>query len=274
MQKKKKDLSFKFLKEALSFAQATCQEAGEKLAFYFRKNLAKKRGSSKEVKSIYDEILDRFLIKKITKKYPHHSILTEETGWLQKESDFLWIVDPIDGTSNFENHNPFFAISLALAFQGDLVLSCIEAPILKERFLALKNKGAFKIDLERNKKEKIKVSNLKDLKESYILFCEGGERERQRIVKAFSKFYPKVKELRKLGSAALETAWVATGRAEAYFTFKIRLWDIAGGFLLVKEAKGRVLDFKGGKVIFKQLLKDPLSNLDLVFTNSKVKVLL
>jgi len=183
--------------------------------------------------------VDRLIVEEIKRYYPHHSLLTEESGFLQGDPEWLWIVDSLDGTGDFANFNPFFSVCLALMHQSELILGAIYAPAIDEFYFAEKGQGAYLNGV------KIRVSDVSDLSQSYIFYCEGGERDRIRTIKLINSIYPLVTDMRKLGSAGLETSWVATGKGEAYFTTRIEPWDVAPGVLLVQEAGGKVSDFQG-----------------------------
>jgi myo-inositol-1(or 4)-monophosphatase len=221
--------------------QSLSRKAGDTLMKHFRQDwsLLKKRSSAKEITTIYDKEVDRLIIEEIKIHYPHHSLLTEESGFLQGDPDWLWIVDSLDGTGNFANFNPFFAVCLALMHKNELLLGTVYAPAIDEFYFAEKGQGAYLNGV------KIQVSDISDVNQSYILYCEGGEKDRERTGKLLHKVYPHVTDIRKLGSAGLETAWVAAGRREAYFTARISPWDVAPGVLLVQEAGGKVTDFRG-----------------------------
>lgn len=223
------------------FIQQIGKRAGEILlkGFKFRPGELRKRRKGKEVHTEYDFAVEDYLVDEIKRKYPDHSILGEERGEYKKESEFLWIIDPLDGTSNFLNYNPFFSVSIAVLKKNQLYLSYVYAPLLKEIYFAKKEAGAF-----RNGK-KIKISKISDFKKSYLCFCEGREDNKKRVAKIFHQIYPRILGIGKLGSAALECAWVASGRAEGYFSTKIAAWDVAAGALLVQEAGGRVTNFQG-----------------------------
>lgn len=247
------------IEEIINFAK----EAGDFLLMKFRKSKHNSREHGKDVKTIYDIASERLIRKTIRRKYPNHSILAEETGFTKKDEDYIWIVDPLDGTSNFINANPFFAISIAFAFKGNLELSVVYAPFLKELFFAERNKGAYSLDLLTNKKRRLKVSSTSELRNSYIVTCEGGEKNRERISEIRRRLSANALDVRKLGSGALECAWVACARSDAFITTKISPWDIAAGALLVKEADGEVLDFNGNEWNF-------LSTTDVIVTNGKL----
>jgi myo-inositol-1(or 4)-monophosphatase len=234
------------------------RKAGDTLVKRFRQDwaLLKERSTAKEAATRYDKEVDRLIVEEIKRHYPHHSLLTEESGLLRGDPDWLWIVDSLDGTGDFANFNPFFSICIALMHQGELLLGTIYAPAIDEFYFAEKGKGAY---LNR---VKIQVSDVSDLSQSYILYCEGGEKNRGRTGELLHKVYPLVTDIRKLGSAGLETAWVAAGKGEAYFSTSIEPWDVAPGVLLVQEAGGKISDFQGNPW-------QPQTN-DLLFSNKKL----
>ncbi len=240
------------------FIQSITKEAGKKLLQYFKKEnqLIRIRGTSKEIVTKYDQLTDRFLVQKIKREFPEHSILSEEGGIIRRKKEFLWIVDPLDGSGNFANKNPLFSVCVCLCLKNEPFLSAIYAPAINEFYYAKKSNGAYLNG------KKIKVSKINKLKESYIVYCEGNEKNKKRIAKIFFEIYPKVTDLRKIGSAGIESAWVAAGRVEGYYTTKIDPWDVAAGVLLVKEAGGEVSDFQGKPWKLKKS--------DLIFTNKKI----
>lgn len=223
------------------FAVQLARKAGAVLLEAFRRDPASifLRSTAKEAASSYDKLIDRLIIGEISTSYPRHSLLTEESGYHQAGDEWLWIVDSLDGTGNFSNHNPFFAVCIALMHRGELTLGMIHAPALDELYLAEKGKGSYLNGV------RLDVSTIGELTRSYIIFCEGGSKDRERTGCLLRNVYPRVTDIRKLGSAGLETAWVASGRGEAYFTTAIEPWDVAAGVLLVWEAGGAVSDFSG-----------------------------
>jgi myo-inositol-1(or 4)-monophosphatase len=238
--------------------ESLAREAGDTLMKHFHQDwaLLKKRGTAKEVATSYDKEVDRLIIEEIKKHYPRHSLLTEESGALHGDPDWLWIVDSLDGTGNFADFNPFFSVCLALMHQSELLLGAIYAPAIDEFYFAEKGQGAYLNGV------KIQVSDVSDLGQSYILYCEGGDKDRGRTGQLMYKVYPRVTDIRKLGSAGLETAWVAAGKGEAYFSTRIEPWDVAPGVLLVQEAGGKVSDFQGN-------LWKPQTG-DFLFSNKKL----
>jgi len=240
------------------FLENLIKRVGNRLRDYFRKDqkLIELRKSSKEAVTEYDKLSDKFIVDQIKKRYPDHNILSEEGGFKRGNSNYLWIVDSLDGTSNFANQNPLFSVCIALMRDNKLILGAVYAPIIGEFYIGEKGKGAFLNG------KRIRVSEISEIEKSYLIYCEGREKNRQRFAKIINKIYPMVTDVRKIGSAGLETSWVASGRAEAYFTTKIEPWDVAAGILLVQEAGGKISDFKGNSWQVKTS--------DLVFSNKKV----
>ncbi len=240
------------------FAVSVAKKAGAFLLRTFKKDvsLVKKRGTAKEVHLLQDVKSDKLIITKIQRKFPAHNILTEESGFIDKKGEYTWIIDPLDGSTNFARGNPFFAVSIALMKKKELLVGVVFAPFLKELYVAENGKGAYLNG------KRIHVSQINTLAKSYFVSCEGGDATNAPIAKINAKFHPLVKDMRKLGSAALESSSVACARSEAYLVRQISPWDVAAGVLLVKEAGGKVTDFEG------KPWKSLTSNV--VFSNGKV----
>ncbi|MFW6449835.1 MAG: inositol monophosphatase family protein [Nanoarchaeota archaeon] len=219
----------------------TAQKAGAYLFENFKKDkiLFNERAMSKEIVTKYDKESDRIIINEISKAFPGHNLLTEESGSIDNGSEYTWIVDSLDGTGNFAAGNPFFSVSIALQHKEDIILGVIYAPFLQELYLAETGKGAFLND------KQIRVSEIDEFNKAYIVTCEGGSKTNQRLADIYGVVYPKVKDMRKLGSAAIEGGFVATGRADAYITLDIDPWDVAATVLIAKESGGKATDFKG-----------------------------
>jgi len=190
-----------------------------------------------------DKKVEENLIRELSKARPNFSILSEEIGEIKKNNtDCKWIIDPIDGTVNFLNGIPHFAISVALEKCKEIICGVIFDPIKNEMFLAEKNQGAYLNN------QKITVSKRKKIKDSLIL--TGGpslsEGNRARAFKEYTKISEHASaSLRKMGSASLDMAYVSAGRADGFFQRNLNYWDIAAGIILVKEAGGLVSDYSG-----------------------------
>ena len=169
-----------------------------------------------------DKKAEKIIIEELSKSRKKFSILSEEIGEI-KNSDInnVWIIDPIDGTTNFLHGVPHFAISIALKSNNEIVSGLIFDPIKNEMFYAEKNNGAY------FNNKRMKVSKKKILEE--CLFATGGKKEIKSDLNT-----------RKSGSAALDIAYVAAGRYDGYFQNHLNLWDIAAGIIMVKEAGGKI----------------------------------
>ncbi|KAA3602873.1 MAG: inositol monophosphatase [Calditrichaeota bacterium] len=182
------------------------------------------------------------IIKIIKSHFPEHTILAEESGLSDKHSKVKWIIDPLDGTTNFSHGYKCFSVSVAVEIEGEVVVGAVFDPMADELFSAQKDKDAFLNG------EKINVSEVKTLKHS--LLCTGfyynveGKNfaENIEMFKAFSK---RAQAVRRDGSAALDLCYVACGRFEAFWEMDLKAWDIAAGSLIVKEAGGRLSDYSG-----------------------------
>ncbi len=203
--------------------------------------------SHHEILTKYDLASEKIIINAIKKNFPKHKILSEEQGSLKGDGDYLWIIDPIDGTTNFSMHNPLWSISVGVAKieknkkTPKMVFGIIYAPVLGEMFVAKLGGGA------RLNGKKIKPSKIKEGK-VLNAFCHSTKKE---DIKTAIKYYSYQKlhefDCRQMGSAAIELAFVACGRIESIMIPGANAWDVSAGALLVREAGGRVTDFQGKK---------------------------
>ena len=197
------------------------------------------RSMDKEVTSARDHEADEFIIEHLASRCPDHNLLTEETDLIDNGSDFTWIVDPLDGSSNFLNHNPFFAVSIALAYENRPITGVIFAPYLEEVVVARRDQGCT------INGRPVRVSRTAAVAETYIVGCPGGEKTNARFAALQYALLSQNKDFRKIGSAAIECYMAAAGRVDAFTTLSISPWDVAAGVLCVEEAGGRVTDFHG-----------------------------
>ncbi|MBI1882691.1 MAG: inositol monophosphatase [Chlamydiae bacterium] len=190
-----------------------------------------------------DQLSEQMIIRKIKEKYPGHEILAEESGHSGKidSEKPLWIIDPLDGTTNFIHGLPIFAVSIALQVKGQIVLGVVYDPNRNELFSAAYQKGAF---LNR---KKIRVPGMKKLPETLLAtgFPFRSKKNLEAYLKIFRSLCPKVSGIRRGGSAALDLAYVACGRFDGFWEFDLKPWDIAAGWLIIEEAGGCVSDFRG-----------------------------
>ena len=188
-----------------------------------------------------DKRTEKILIEEIQKAHPEHGIITEETGIINKSNvEKKWIIDPIDGTMNFLNGIPQFAISIAYEEKGEIICGVIFNPILNEMFVAEKGNGAYLNN------SRIRVSNKKKIKNA--LLVTGGPKGNSKIKnKIFSEYINvsnNVSNVRKFGSAALDMAYVACGRFDGYWQRELNYWDVAAGIIILKEAGGLINFFE------------------------------
>ena len=208
-----------------------------------------------------DKKVEEILIEELRKARPKYSVLSEEIGEIKNDDneDFKWIIDPIDGTSNFLHGIPHFAISLALENKKEIICGIVFDPIKNEIFSAEKGNGAYLNN------QRMRVSARKKLKDCLIV--TGGPRQNHQnkevCMEEYKKFSSKVLiPIRKMGSASLDMAYVAAGRFDGFWQRNLNYWDIAAGVLLVREAGGYVTDFLG---------KDKyIENKTILATNSRI----
>jgi len=189
-----------------------------------------------------DKKVEKILIEELQKARPDYSILSEEIGQINNSESFRWIIDPIDGTSNFLHGVPHFAISIGLEHNKEIVAGIIYDPIKDEMFVAEKGNGSYMNN------QRIRVSARTKLKDCIIF--SGGPRykseNKELVFDEYKKFSSKVHTaIRKLGSASLDMAYVAAGRCDGFWQRDLNYWDIAAGIILVKESGGFVTDFVG-----------------------------
>lgn len=195
--------------------------------------------SEHEIATAADLISEKIILKALNKLTPSYRIISEETGDNKKKSEWLWLVDPLDGTTNFYMGNPLFAVQIALVYKNEPQLAIIYAPAINEFYVAEKGKGAYLNN------QKIKVSQ-NNLKKALLTYCHGNnEQDLKQALKIYQHFKLSNFDIRQIGSAALEFGWVAKGRTDCYISPGARLWDVVPGSLLVQEAKGKVYDFNG-----------------------------
>ncbi|GAB1145734.1 MAG: inositol-1-monophosphatase [Shewanella algae] len=190
-----------------------------------------------------DKEAEAAIIYQIRKSYPDHSIVGEENGENRgTNQDYLWIVDPLDGTNNFVNGVPHFAVSIAMQYKCKTEVAVVYDPVRDELFSAVRGKGAKLNDF------RIRVNNVSDLGASLVAtgFPFKARQHTETYMKLFGETFSLCADLRRAGSAALDLAYVAAGRVDAFFELGLKPWDIAAGDLIVREAGGTVTDFSGG----------------------------
>ena len=189
----------------------------------------------------YDRRAEAFIRAELVRRFPSHGWLGEESG-AGATGEFRWVVDPLDGTTNFAHAYPFFAVSIALEVAGTRTLGVVYDPMRDECFAAERGKGATLNGAP------IHVSRVKDLARALAAtgFAYDVHEKPEETLRFFSPFLSKVQGIRRDGSAALNLCYLACGRFDLFWEVKLHPWDVAAGALIVEEASGRVTDFAGG----------------------------
>lgn len=188
-----------------------------------------------------DHASEKAIIDVIKKHFPEHHILTEESGDLVQDSQYKWIIDPIDGTVNFAHGIPVYSISIAVEKEGKMVLGAVYHVSMKELFVAERGQGTFLND------KRVVVSSETSVEKACLVtgFPYTYLDQPNGPLEVFSRFIRRGIPVRRLGSAAIDLAWVACGRFDGFYEHKLEAWDGAAGFLLVEEAGGKVTNLHG-----------------------------
>ena len=201
-------------------------------------------------KSAYNDLVTEIdkkseakIIEVVHSHFPLHNVLSEEAGDLNMSSDYVWIVDPIDGTVNYAHALPIFCVSIALEIKKEIVLGMVYNPISGEKFFSEKGKGA-----TLNGK-KIHVSDKKYLKDGMLVtgFPYGAKDNTDHCIDHFVNFLKCGLPIRRLGSAALDMCYVACGRFDGFWEVSLNPWDVAAAYLILNESGGKMSAFKGEK---------------------------
>jgi len=217
--------------------------------------------------SMADKKAEALIFSELKKARPTYGFKMEEGGDVPGEEDYIWHIDPLDGTTNFLHGIPHFAISIGLQKGDELIAGVIYDPIKDELFYAEKGSGAFLND------RRLRVSARGQLADSLLAtgvpFALHDPETHRTFLKTLTQVMPLVAGVRRMGAASLDLAYVAAGRFEGYWETHIQPWDIAAGVVLVREAGGYVCDLKGGEDLFEsktilatnQALQQPLKDL-------------
>ncbi|MHA1300068.1 MAG: inositol monophosphatase family protein [Candidatus Helarchaeota archaeon] len=246
-------MSNKFLSTAITAAK----KAGQVIMNYYGRKIKKSYKEDKSIVTEADLESEKIILEIIQKNHPEHSILSEESGLDEKKSDYLWCVDPLDGTTNFSMRNPFFNVSIALLKNKNPIIGVVYYPPQDELFHSELGKGAYLNG------SLITVSSKDSMRASILTFCNSRDQEaRKKVGKVYAELKLTNNYVRQIGSAALELCMVASGRVESFFMIGVRAWDVAAGWIMVKEAGGNVTDFKGNPFTF--------DSKNLLATNGKI----
>jgi len=230
----------------LEFAIKTAKEAGNIQMSYFGKiSSLEKKSTNIDLLTNADVKSEDFIIKKIKESFPEHSILSEEKGELLTDSEYLWVIDPLDGTTNFTHNLPIFAVSIGLVKKGvETVCGVVYNPAANKCFYAEKNKGSYMDG------EKLQCTSSNTLSDSLLVtgFPYLHDIKYDISFNIFKDFYDKTRGLRRLGAASLDLCFVAMGRFDGYYEYNLKPWDICAGALIAKEAGAKVTDWNNSKL--------------------------
>jgi myo-inositol-1(or 4)-monophosphatase len=231
----------------LNFAIQTARDAGAILLDRLGRALQVSNKGDIDLVTESDLASEKLIIERIKSHYPRHAILAEESGATMGfeadagSSEWRWIIDPLDGTTNYAHGYPCFCVSIALERAGKIEVAVIYDPGRDEMFAAERRQGATLND------RRVRVSTVDDLNSAML--CTGfpyNVRERPNFARDFANFTMEAQAVRRDGSAAIDLAYVACGRFDGFWEDGLKSWDVAAGVLLIEEAGGLVTDFSGG----------------------------
>lgn len=219
--------------------------AGDLAMRHWRSGLAceAKGGNAKDHVTAADREVEAFLVGEIHRRFPGHRILGEEGGYQgAASSDYLWVIDPIDGTTSFARGQRLFSVSIGVCYRGEAIVGVVNAPAVGELYAAERGAGAWM-----NGTERLRVSAAQDLSEALVstgFACLRANLAENNLA-IFSRVLPRVVDVRRTGSAAFDLCQVAAGRTDAFWELALQDYDVAAGAVVVAEAGGLVTDFAG-----------------------------
>lgn len=228
--------------ELLLNAISWAKEAGKIQLGYFRSTHLETHAKFNEsdVVTIADKESEAFIISQIHSLYPSHSILSEESGSESNESDFQWVIDPLDGTTNYSSGLPQFCVSIGLKHQGTTILGVVYAPYLDELYTSIKGEGAYL-----NGKP-IHCRQISDIHKAVVStgFPVDKDRNSDNNLDNVTRVLPLVRGLRRMGAAAIDICSVAAGFLDAYWELNLHEWDVCAGLLIANEAGAKDYFFR------------------------------
>ena len=225
----------------LSTAVEIAKEAGETLRQFQEKGFQVEYKGDFDVVTAADRAAEEVVVTRLKARFPNHSIVAEEGSGVDRGSEYLWHVDPLDGTTNFAHGLPVFAVSIGLEKNGESVAGVVYNPIYNELFAAERGAGAYLNN------KRIQVSTVDELENGlYSTGFPPSSRSRSPNFFYFQQFGVMTHGTRRGGSAALDICSVASGRLEGFWEIGLKSWDVSGGLVVLLEAGGRVSDIEGG----------------------------
>lgn len=234
------------LSSLVQLAEALAEAGGSVLKTFWGKTYhSRDKEQVGNIVTEADEASEKQIFSLLKKECPQHQILSEESGALNKgSSDYLWIIDPLDGTVNYSHQYPIVSVSVALAHKGKVVIGIVYNPILNEWFQAVRGQGAY------FNEQPLSVSKVDCIEKSLLAtgFAYDRRETKDNNYAEFSHLTNESQGVRRGGSAALDLAYVAAGKFDGYWERGIQPWDVAAGSLLVEEAGGKVSGYDGSRL--------------------------
>lgn len=229
------------MKEFLQSAEEACRIAGKlQLEGLKRAKRIEFKGSINLVTDV-DKACELAIVELLQGRFPDHDILAEEGSGRRKDSEYKWVIDPLDGTTNYAHGYRLWAVSIALEYKGEIVVAAVHEPNHDEMFLAEKGAGATLNG------ERIRVSETAQLDHAMLTtgFAYNVREAKNNNLDNFENFLMRARAIRRDGVAAIDLCYVADGRFDGFWELNLFPWDVAAGYLMIQEAGGRVSDFKG-----------------------------
>jgi myo-inositol-1(or 4)-monophosphatase len=235
------------MSEILSVAVSAAKEAGDFLLHNFGKIASIERKKDKSLATNLDKEAEVMIVRQIRAKFPSHGIIGEEGGASNTDSDYVWVIDPLDGTHNFIRGINIFGVSIGIAYRDKFVAGAIYMPQEQEMYAGEAGSGAFKND------KKIHVSETRDLGESTISFDSSIRHAPEVMSMALRELAPKVFNVRMFGSSARILSYIAEGKLDLAVEFFDQPWDFAAGAAIVEAAGGKTISLKNKPLNFKDI---------------------
>jgi myo-inositol-1(or 4)-monophosphatase len=229
------------MRDFLEAATEAAKLGGDVLRQYYGKTKKIEYKGEIDLVTEVDKRSEELIVELLATSFPQHSILAEEGSNADQPSEYKWVIDPLDGTSNYAHDYPFFCVSVGLEKRGEIIVGAVYHPIFEELFIAEKDGGAYLNG------RKIQVSQVRSLRQAllstgfpYDVFSDSDE-----VLAHFRNFIHISQAVRRDGSAALDLCYLAMGRFDGFWEMRLKPWDTAAGSLIVKEAGGQVTNFLG-----------------------------
>ena len=233
--------------EMLEFAKTTATGAGAILMQHFGMiSTVERKSTHIDLVTIADTKSESFILNQIKAAYPQHHIIAEESAIVENNSDYRWVIDPLDGTTNFVHNLPIFAVSIGLQYKEETIVAVVYNPATDKCFWAEKNGRAYlNGDL-------IKTTSSNTLSNSLLVtgFPYSHDERWEKGFDLFKLIYGKTQGVRRLGAAALDFCFVAMGRFDGFWEFGLQPWDVCAGALILEEAGGKVSDWDNSPMPF------------------------